>query len=147
MTLSGEKQSDWFYMSMWDWWRRCGTGISASTKLGTIWTVLHYSHNKVSNSAVTYSSSSSFHDCYRLYFLDVRKILTSFLLVPKLFSLTMFSAAMCWYLEHGGKGRFAIAITPDRTSTTLPPEYRQTSAWHRTSCSCSDSDDILHTHT
>lgn len=73
--------------------------------------------------------------------------LTSFLLLPKLFSMTMVSAAMCRYLEQGGKGRLAMAITPARTSTTLPPEYRQTSAWLRTSCSCSDKDGILHNHT
>lgn len=73
--------------------------------------------------------------------------LTSFLLLPKLFSMTMVSAAMWWYLEQGGKGRLAIAITPARTSTTLPPEYRHTSARLRTSCSCSDRDGILQTHT
>lgn len=71
--------------------------------------------------------------------------LTSFLLPPKLFSMIMVSAAMWQYLEQGGKGRLAIAITPTRTSTTLPPEYRQTSARLRTSCSCSDRDGILHT--
>lgn len=73
--------------------------------------------------------------------------LTSFLLLPKLFSMTIVSAAMWWYLEQGGKGRLAMATTPARRSITLPPEYRHTSAWLRTSCSCSERDAILHTHT
>lgn len=73
--------------------------------------------------------------------------LTSFLFLPKLFSMTIVSAATWWYLEQGGKGRFAMATTPARRSTTLPPEYRHTSAWLRTSCSISERDAILHTHT
>lgn len=74
-------------------------------------------------------------------------LVTSFLLLPELFSMTMVSAETCWYLEQGGRGRTAIAITLALTSTTRPPEYRHTSAWLLTSCSCSDRDGILHTET
>lgn len=57
--------------------------------------------------------------------------------------MTIVSAAMWWYLEHGGRGRLAISITVAHTSATLPPEYKHTSARLRTSCSNSDKDGIL----
>lgn len=70
--------------------------------------------------------------------------LTSFLLLPELFPNTMVSAAMWWYLKHGGKGKLAISITSARTSATLLTEYRHDSARLRTSWSSSESEGILH---